>query len=58
MTGQGFLHKYNTDNVHSRAVIVGVLNMLNNHIFIENVLSDSNIDIVEIPLPNTKDGRR
>jgi hypothetical protein len=49
MTGQGFLHKYNTDNVHSRAVIVGVLNMLNNHIFIENVLSDSNIDVVEIP---------
>jgi hypothetical protein len=44
-----FLHKYNTDNVHSRAVIVGIVNLLNSKVFFENVLSDSVIDIVYVP---------
>ena len=39
-----FLHKYNTDNVHSRAVIVGFVNLLNSKVFFENVLSDSVVD--------------
>lgn len=44
-----FLHKYNTDNVHSRAVIVGLVNLLNGKIMFENVLSDTSIDIVYVP---------
>lgn len=44
-----FLHKYNTDNVHSRAVIVGFVNLLNSKIFFENVLSDTNVDVVYVP---------
>jgi hypothetical protein len=44
-----FLHKYNTDNVHSRAVIVGMVNLLNSKIYFENVLSDSTIDNVYVP---------
>lgn len=44
-----FLHKHNTDNVHSRAVIVGVVNMLNSKVFYENVLSDTQIDSVYVP---------
>ena len=48
-----FLHKYNTDNVHTRAVIVGLVNLLNSKIFYENVLSDTNIESVTVPfLPN------
>jgi len=44
-----FLHKYNTDNVHSRAVIVGMVNLLNSKVFFENVLSDTVIDTVYVP---------
>ena len=44
-----FLHKYNTDNVHSRAVIVGLVNLLNSKVYFENVLSDSTIDNVYVP---------
>jgi hypothetical protein len=44
-----FLHKYNTDNVHSRAVIVGFVNLLNSKIYFENVLSDTKIDVVYVP---------
>ena len=44
-----FLHKYNTDNVHSRAVIVGIVNLLNDKIFYENVLGDDSIDTVYVP---------
>jgi len=44
-----FLHKYNTDNVHSRAVIVGMVNLLNSKVYFENVLSDSTIDNVYVP---------
>lgn len=44
-----FLHKFNTDNVHSRAVIVGLLNLLNSKVYIENVLGDDSIDSVEVP---------
>lgn len=44
-----FLHKYNTDNVHSRGVIVGLLNLLNSKVYFENVLSDTVIDPVYVP---------
>ncbi len=44
-----FLHKYNTDNVHARAVIVGLVNLLNNRVQYENVLSDTEIDVVSVP---------
>lgn len=44
-----FLHKYNTDNVHSRAVIVGFVNLLNSKVFFDNVLSDTSVDTVYVP---------
>jgi hypothetical protein len=44
-----FLHKYNTDDVHSRAVIVGIINLLNDKIFYENILGDNSIDTVYVP---------
>jgi hypothetical protein len=44
-----FLHKHNSDNIHSRAIIVGLVNMLNNKIQYQNVLSDTEIDVVEVP---------
>lgn len=44
-----FLHKYNTDNVHSRAVIVGVVNLLNSRVMYEQVLSDTDIEMVYVP---------
>jgi len=49
MAKTNFLHKYNTDNVHSRAVIVGLVNLLNTRVQYENVLSDTNIDVVTVP---------
>jgi hypothetical protein len=48
-----FLHKYNTDNVHTRAVIVGLINLLNSRIQYENVLSDTVVETIGVPfLPN------
>jgi hypothetical protein len=44
-----FLHKYNTDNVHSRAVIVGLVNLLNTVVQYDNVLGDNNVDRVTVP---------
>jgi hypothetical protein len=44
-----FLHKHNSDNIHSRAVIVGLVNMLNNKIQYQNVLSNTETDVVEVP---------
>ena len=49
MAKTNFLHKYNTDNVHSRAVIVGLVNLLNTRVNYTNILSDTNIDIVTVP---------
>lgn len=49
MAHSNFLHKYNTDNVHSRAVIVGLVNLLNTQVQYENVLSDTDIDVVTVP---------
>ena len=42
-------HINNTDNVFSRSVIVGLINLLNNKIQIPNVLSDNKVDVIEIP---------
>lgn len=44
-----YLHKYNTDNVHHRAVIVGLINVLNSKIQYENILSDTDTNIIEVP---------
>jgi hypothetical protein len=44
-----FNHKHNTDNVFSRAVIVGLVNLLNNKIQFVNVLSDTEQDVIEVP---------
>ena len=44
-----FLHKHNTDNVHSRAVIVGLVNLLNTVVQYDNVLGDNSIDQVTVP---------
>jgi hypothetical protein len=45
----GFSHKYNTDNVHTRAVIVGLINLLNQKVQYQNVLSDTDIDEIVVP---------
>lgn len=44
-----FLHKYNVDNVHSRAVVVGMINLLNSRVFFDNILSDTETDTVYVP---------
>jgi len=44
-----FSHKYNTDNVHTRAVIVGLVNLLNQKVQYYNVLSDTDTDEVIVP---------
>jgi len=44
-----FLHKYNADDVFTRAVSVGMLNLLMNNIFIWNRLSDDKIQQIPIP---------
>ncbi len=44
-----YLHKFNTDNVHARAVIVGLVNLLNSKIQFENILSDTETQVVEVP---------
>ncbi len=44
-----FNHKYNTDNVFSRSIIVGLINLLNNKIQIPNILDTGVVDIIEIP---------
>ena len=45
----GFSHKFNTDNVHSRAVIVGLINLLNQKVQYQNVLSDTEVDEIIVP---------
>ena len=48
-----FLHRHNTDNVHTRAVIVGLINLLNSRVFYSNVLADSTEENIGVPfLPN------
>jgi hypothetical protein len=44
-----FLHRHNNDNVHSRAVIVGMINLLNSHVYFNNILSDTVSDTVYVP---------
>lgn len=44
-----FLHKFNTDDVHSRAVIIGLINVLNSRVQYTNVLSDTQEDTVTVP---------
>ena len=44
-----FNQRSNTDDIHIRSVLVGLLNLLNNQIFFENVVSDEKYDIVEVP---------
>lgn len=45
--------KYNTDNVFSRAIIVGIVNLLNNKIQFINTVDNDKEDIIEVPwFPN------
>jgi len=44
-----YLEKYNRDDIHPRAVIVGLINMLNQEIFIVNTHSNEHQEIVEVP---------
>lgn len=44
-----YLHKYNTDNVHARAVIVGLVNLLNSKVQYENIYSDTEVREVVVP---------
>ena len=44
-----FEHKYNKDDIHTRSVIAGLVNLLNNKIFFNNVLSDETVDTVQVP---------
>lgn len=51
----------NTDDIFVRSIYVGIINVLNNQIFYENVLGPNNdeYDIVEIPFfPSTTDDER
>jgi hypothetical protein len=45
----GFSHKYNTDDVLLRAVIVGLINSLNYQIYYENIISDTEVQTVRVP---------
>lgn len=49
MPTSNYLHKYNTDNVHARAVIVGLVNLLNSKVQYENIYSDSDVKSVTVP---------
>lgn len=44
-----FLHKYNTDNIFIRSIIVGLINLLNNKISIEEIISDTEVELNTIP---------
>ena len=45
----GFNHKYNTDDVLLRAVIVGLINSLNYQVYYENIISDTETQTVRVP---------
>jgi hypothetical protein len=45
----GFSHKYNTDDVLIRAIIVGLINSLNEQIYITNTVSDTVTQTVPVP---------
>lgn len=45
----GFSHKYNTDDVLIRAVIVGLINSLNEKVSFRNVVSDTESTLVKVP---------
>lgn len=45
----GFSHKYNTDDVLIRAIIVGLVNSMNEKISFTNVISDTESKVVNVP---------
>jgi hypothetical protein len=45
----GFSHKYNTDDVLLRSVIVGLVNAFNYQIYYENIISDTEKQTVRVP---------
>jgi hypothetical protein len=45
----GFNHKYNSDDVLVRSIIVSLINSLNEKIFIENTLSDTEKKKINVP---------
>ena len=44
-----FNDRYNTDDVHMRAVMVGLINLLNKNIVIEHVISDTESKLTPVP---------
>ena len=44
-----FNDRYNTDDVHMRAVLVGLINLLNKNVLIEHVISDTESKMTSIP---------
>lgn len=45
----GFLDRYNTDDVHMRAVLVGLIDLLNKNVVIEHVISDTESKRTPVP---------
>jgi len=45
----GFNHKYNTDDVLIRTIIVGLINSLNGKISINNIESDTVTNVIQVP---------
>ena len=45
----GFSHKYNTDDVLIRSIIIGLINTLNNKIKITNIISDTERQTINVP---------
>lgn len=54
-----YLEKFNRDDIHARAIIVGLINLLNQEIFFVNTISNTEQKIVEVPFyySNTGDER-
>lgn len=44
-----FSHKHNTDDIYFRAVILGFLGVLNDKIFIKNIISDTEESLTNVP---------
>ncbi|MCK9575594.1 MAG: hypothetical protein WC979_01195 [Candidatus Pacearchaeota archaeon] len=44
-----YLEKFNRDDIHLRSVIIGLINLLNQEVFFENVWSNDEQEIVEVP---------
>jgi hypothetical protein len=44
-----YIEKFNRDDIHARAIIVGLINLLNQEIFFINTIDNDTQEIVEVP---------